>query len=58
MRLLFSLAHYHIVYLIIKLILINPSFLWLEDCSIFVGPFINPLLLLHKFPTSLLLVKY
>jgi hypothetical protein len=57
MRLLLSLAHYHIVYLIITLIRINPSFLRLED-SISVGPFTNPLLLLHKFPSSLLLVKY
>jgi len=58
MKLLLSLAHYHIVYLIIKLIRINPTFLRLEDYSISIGPFTNPLPLLHKFPTSLLLVKY
>jgi len=43
MKLLLPLAHYHIVYLIIKLIQINPMFLWFEDCSIFIEPFINPL---------------
>jgi hypothetical protein len=37
------LAHYHIVYLIIKLIWINLMFIWLEDYPIFIGPFINPL---------------
>jgi hypothetical protein len=58
MKLLLSLAYYHIVYLIIKLIWINPMFLVLEDYSISIGPFINPLPLLHKFPTSLLLAKY
>jgi hypothetical protein len=58
MKLLLSLAYYHIVYLIIKLIWINPTFLLLEDYSISIGPFINPLPLLHKFPTSLLLAKY
>jgi hypothetical protein len=58
MKLLLSLAHYHIVYLIIKLIWINPMFLQLENCSIFIGPFTNPFPLLHKFPTSLLLTKY
>jgi hypothetical protein len=58
MKLLLSLAYYHIVYLIIKLIWINPMFLLLEDYSISIGPFTNPLSLLHKFPTSLLLAKY
>jgi hypothetical protein len=43
MKLLLPLAHYHIIYLIIKLIRINPMFLQLEDCSIFIGPFIDPL---------------
>jgi len=42
MKLLLSLAHYHIVYLIIKLIWIYPTFLQVEDCSISIGPFINP----------------
>jgi hypothetical protein len=58
MKLLLSLAYYHDIYLIIKLIWINPMFLLLEDYSIFIGPFTNPLPLLHKFPTSLLLAKY
>jgi hypothetical protein len=58
MKLLLSLAHYHIIYLIIKLIWINPTFLELEDCSIFIGPFTNPLPMFHKFPTPLLLAKY
>jgi len=58
MKLLLSLAHYHIVHLIIKLIWINPTFLQVENGSIFIGRFSNPLPLLHKFPTSLLLVKY
>jgi hypothetical protein len=58
MKFLLSLAYYHIVYLIIKLIWINPTFMLLEDYSISIGPFTNPLPLLHKFPTSLLLAKY
>jgi hypothetical protein len=43
MKLLLPLAHYHIIYLIIKLIQINPMFLWLEDCSVSIGPFTDPL---------------
>jgi hypothetical protein len=43
MKLLLPLAHYHIIYLIIKLIWINLMFLRLEDYSIFIGPFTNPL---------------
>jgi len=43
MKLLLPLAHYHIIYLIIKLIRINPMFLQLEDCFISIGPFIDPL---------------
>jgi hypothetical protein len=43
MKLLLPLAHYHITYLIIKLIRIDRMFLWLEDCSIFIRPFTDPL---------------
>jgi hypothetical protein len=43
MKLLLPLAHYHIIYLITKLIRINPMFLRLEDCSISIGPIIDPL---------------
>jgi hypothetical protein len=43
MKLMSPLAHYHIIYLIIKLIRINPMFIRIEDCSIFIGPFIDPL---------------
>ncbi len=43
MKFLLSLAHYHIIYLIIKLIRINPMLLRLEDYSISIGPFTNPL---------------
>jgi hypothetical protein len=43
MKLLLSLAHYHITYLIIKFIRIDRMFLRLEDCSIFIGPFTDPL---------------
>jgi hypothetical protein len=42
MNFLLPLAHYHIIYLIIKLIQINPKFLWLEDYSIFIAPFTDP----------------
>ncbi len=35
-----TLSHY---FLIIKLIRINPMFIRLEDCSISIGPFIDPL---------------
>ncbi len=42
MKLLLPLAHYHIIYLIIKLIRINPMLIRLEDCSISIGPFIEP----------------
>jgi hypothetical protein len=37
------LAHYHSIYLIVKLIRINLMFIQLEDCSSFIGPFINTL---------------
>jgi hypothetical protein len=43
MKLLLSLAHYHITYLIVKLIRIDRMFLWLEDYSISIGPFTDPL---------------
>jgi hypothetical protein len=43
MKLLLPLAHYHIIYLIIKFIRINPMVIWLEDCLIFIKPFIDPL---------------
>jgi len=43
MKLLLPLALYHIIYLIIKLIQINPMFLRLENCSISTRPFIDPL---------------
>jgi hypothetical protein len=42
-KLLLPLAFYHIVYLIIKLIRINPKLIQLEDCPIFIGPSIDPL---------------
>jgi hypothetical protein len=63
MKFLLSLAYYHIIYLIIKLIRINPMFLRLKDYSISIGPFtdglsLTPSHLLHKFPTSLLFAKY
>jgi hypothetical protein len=41
MKLLLPLAHYYIIYLIIKLFQINLMFIWFENCSIFIGPFIN-----------------
>jgi hypothetical protein len=43
MKLMLPLAHYHIIYLIIKLIRINPMFIRFEDYSISIGPFIDPL---------------
>jgi hypothetical protein len=42
MKLMSPLARYHIIYLIIKLIRNNPMFIWLEDCSISIKPFIDP----------------
>jgi hypothetical protein len=42
-KLLLPLAPYHIVYLIIKLIQINPKLIRLEDCPIFIGPSIDSL---------------
>ncbi len=58
MKLLLLLAHYHIVYLIIKLIQINPMFIRLKDHPIFIKPFIDPYHLFHKSLTSLLFTKY
>jgi len=58
MKLLLPLAHYHIIYLIIKLFQINFMFIWLEDYSIFIKPFINTTLIIKEFQTSLLLTKY
>jgi hypothetical protein len=43
MKLLLPLAYYHIIYFIIKLIRINPMLPRLEDYSISVGPFTDPL---------------
>jgi hypothetical protein len=43
MKLVLPLAHYHIIYLIIKLIRINAMLPRLEDCSISIGPFTDPL---------------
>jgi hypothetical protein len=43
MKLMLSLLHYHIIYLIPKLYRINLMFLRLEDYSISIGPSINPL---------------
>jgi hypothetical protein len=43
MKLLLPLAHYHIIYLIVKSSQINLMFIGLEDCFIFIGPFINAL---------------
>ncbi len=43
MKLLLPLTLYHIVYLIIELIRINPKFIRLQDCPIFIGPSIDPL---------------
>jgi hypothetical protein len=40
-KLLLSLTLYHVVYLIIKLIQINPKFIRLEDYPIFIGPSID-----------------
>jgi hypothetical protein len=57
MKLMMSLPHYHTIYLILKLSQINLMLLQLEDYSISIGPFINPLLLLHEFQTSSLLTK-
>jgi hypothetical protein len=58
MKLLLSLPRYHIIYLIAKLSRVNLMFLRLEHYFIYIGPSINPLLLLHEFQTSLLLTKY
>jgi hypothetical protein len=58
MKLLLPLAHYHTIYLIVKLFRINLMFIRLEDYSIFIGPFINILQLFQEFLTSLLLIKY
>jgi hypothetical protein len=57
MKLLLSLAYYHIIYLILKLTRINPTFLLLENYSISIGPFTNPLPLLHKFSTPCYLLN-
>jgi hypothetical protein len=58
MKLLLSLPHYHIIYLIAKLSRVNLMFLRFEHYFIYIGPSINHLLLLHEFQTSLLLTKY
>jgi hypothetical protein len=42
MKFLLPLAHYHTIYLIIKLIQIDLMFIQFENCSISIGPFINP----------------
>jgi hypothetical protein len=36
-----TLSHYHTIYLIVKLIRIDLIFIRLEDCSIFIRPFIS-----------------
>jgi hypothetical protein len=38
-----TLSYYHTIYLISKFIQINLMFIRLENCSIFIGPFINTL---------------
>jgi hypothetical protein len=43
MKLLLPLAHYHTIYLIVKLSQINLMFIWLEDYFISIEPFINTL---------------
>jgi phage protein D len=58
MKLLLPLAHYHTIYLIVKLTQINLMFIRLEDCSTSIGPSLTPLQLLHEFQTSLLFTKH
>ncbi len=41
MKFMLPLSPYHTIYLIIKLFRINFMFIRLEDCSIFIGPFID-----------------
>ncbi len=36
-----TLSHYHTIYLIVKFTQINLIFIWLEDCFISIGLFIN-----------------
>jgi len=41
MKLMLPLAHYHTIYLFVKLFRINLMFIRFEDCSISIGPSIN-----------------
>jgi len=41
MKLMLPLPPYHIIYIIVKLSQINFMFIRFEDCSIFIGPFID-----------------
>jgi hypothetical protein len=41
MKFMLPLAHYHTIYLIVKLFRINFMFIRFEDYSISIGPFIN-----------------
>jgi hypothetical protein len=54
MKLLLSLAYYHIIYLILKLTRINPTFLLLEDYSISIGPSPSPCFINSQHPCYLL----
>jgi hypothetical protein len=58
MKIMLSLAHYHIIYLIVMLSQINLMFIRLKDCLIYIGPFIDTLQWLHESQTSLLFTKY
>jgi hypothetical protein len=41
MKLMLPLSPYHTIYLIVKLFQINFMFIRLENCFIFIGPFID-----------------
>jgi hypothetical protein len=43
MKLMLPLAHYHTIYLFVKLFQINLMFIRFENYFIFIGPFINTL---------------
>jgi hypothetical protein len=58
MKLLSPLAHYHTIYLIVKLFWINLCSYGLKIVLFLLDLSLTPLQLFHEFQTSLLLTKY
>jgi hypothetical protein len=58
MKLLSPLAHYHIIYLIVKLSRINLCSYGLKIILFLLDLSLTPLQVLYEFQTSLLLTKY